>query len=124
MGKMREGPGGAAAPPWKASDQRLSAALDGGARTITPLVIIGEQGFERLADDRRLAPRQRQVFRGILELLTDEQIGARLHLAPDTVHEHAGKVLRRFSVGSRPYLRALAIYEIRGPADAEGETTN
>lgn len=70
----------------------------------------------------RLSERETQVLQGLAEGLTNEQIGARLYISPETVRTHVRKTLDRLGVNTRT--RAVAIATKHGIVDPEPAPRN
>jgi DNA-binding NarL/FixJ family response regulator len=58
-----------------------------------------------------LTSRERDVLRGLAEGLTNEEIGGRLFLSPDTVRTHIRKAATRLGARNRTHAVALALID-------------
>lgn len=54
-----------------------------------------------------LTPREQQVAALVCQGYTNPQIGARLHLSPETIKTHTRGILRKFSLRSKAELRQV-----------------
>jgi two-component system response regulator NreC len=83
----------------------------------TEIVSIHQR--RRFLDDAygQLTPRQREVAHLAAQGLTNEEIGAQLHIEVATVNSHIGEVLGRLRLTGRRDLRPRVIYDsLRDPA--------
>lgn len=55
---------------------------------------------------QRLTPRERQVFRAVIECSTNREIAKQLGISVSTVGNHVHRVLRKLGVPSRRHLIA------------------
>ncbi|MGR7002784.1 LuxR C-terminal-related transcriptional regulator [Yinghuangia aomiensis] len=59
--------------------------------------------------DGACTPRELQVVRGVVRGLTNEEIGAELHIAPHTVRMHLRRIVPHLGARNRTHLAALAV---------------
>lgn len=57
----------------------------------------------------KLTEREVQVLQGLSEGLTNEKVGARLYLSPETVRTHVRKAMEKFGTHTRTRAVALAV---------------
>jgi DNA-binding NarL/FixJ family response regulator len=91
--------------------QDLMRAVDmvaGGAIYVDPVLagVLASAESERLP---QLTKREREVLRLLADGLTNEEIGKRLFLSPETVRTHVQKAMRRLEADTRTQAVALAL---------------
>lgn len=91
--------------------QDLTRAVDmvaGGAVYVDPVLagVLASAESERLP---QLTKREREVLRLLADGLTNEEIGKRLFLSPETVRTHVQKAMRRLEADTRTQAVALAL---------------
>ncbi|MGZ8692233.1 MAG: response regulator [Gaiellaceae bacterium] len=91
--------------------QDLTRAVDmvaGGAIYVDPVLagVLASAESERLP---QLTKREREVLRLLADGLTNEEIGKRLFLSPETVRTHVQKAMRRLEADTRTQAVALAL---------------
>lgn len=91
--------------------QDLKRAVDmvaGGAVYVDPVLagVLASAESERLP---QLTKREREVLRLLADGLTNEEIGKRLFLSPETVRTHVQKAMRRLEADTRTQAVALAL---------------
>jgi DNA-binding CsgD family transcriptional regulator len=58
-----------------------------------------------------LTAREREVLRGLADGLTNDEIGGRLFLSPETVRTHIRKAATRLGARNRTHAVALALLD-------------
>ena len=91
--------------------QDLTRAVDmvaGGAVYVDPVLagVLASAESERLP---QLTKREREVLRLLADGLSNEEIGKRLFLSPETVRTHVQKAMRRLEADTRTQAVALAL---------------
>jgi DNA-binding NarL/FixJ family response regulator len=91
--------------------QDLTRAVDmvaGGAVYVDPVLagVLASAESERIP---QLTKREREVLRLLADGLTNEEIGKRLFLSPETVRTHVQKAMRRLEADTRTQAVALAL---------------
>ena len=91
--------------------QDLTRAVDmvaGGAVYVDPVLagVLASVESEKLP---QLTKREREVLRLLADGLTNEEIGKRLFLSPETVRTHVQKAMRRLEADTRTQAVALAL---------------
>jgi DNA-binding NarL/FixJ family response regulator len=91
--------------------QDLTRAVDmvaGGAVYVDPVLagVLASAESERLP---QLTKREREVLRLLADGLTNEEIGKRLFLSPETVRTHVQKAMRRLEADTRTQAVAVAL---------------
>lgn len=91
--------------------QDLTRAVDmvaGGAVYVDPVLagVLASAESERMP---QLTKREREVLRLLADGLTNEEIGKRLFLSPETVRTHVQKAMRRLEADTRTQAVALAL---------------
>jgi len=91
--------------------QDLTRAVDmvaGGAVYVDPVLagMLASAESERIP---QLTKREREVLRLLADGLTNEEIGKRLFLSPETVRTHVQKAMRRLEADTRTQAVALAL---------------
>ncbi|HEX7145857.1 MAG TPA: response regulator transcription factor [Gaiellaceae bacterium] len=91
--------------------QDLTRAVDmvaGGAVYVDPVLagVLASAEAERIP---QLTKREREVLRLLADGLTNEEIGKRLFLSPETVRTHVQKAMRRLEADTRTQAVALAL---------------
>jgi DNA-binding NarL/FixJ family response regulator len=91
--------------------QDLTRAVDmvaGGAVYVAPVLagVLASAESDRLP---QLTKREREVLRLLADGLTNEEIGKRLFLSPETVRTHVQKAMRRLEADTRTQAVALAL---------------
>lgn len=91
--------------------QDLTRAVDmvaGGAVYVDPVLagVLASAESDRLP---QLTKREREVLRLLADGLTNEEIGKRLFLSPETVRTHVQKAMRRLEADTRTQAVALAL---------------
>jgi DNA-binding NarL/FixJ family response regulator len=91
--------------------QDLTRAVDmvaSGAVYVDPVLagVLASAESERLP---QLTKREREVLRLLADGLTNEEIGKRLFLSPETVRTHVQKAMRRLEADTRTHAVALAL---------------
>ena len=91
--------------------QDLTRAVDmvaGGAVYVDPVLagVLASAESERLP---QLTKREREVLRLLADGLTNEEIGKRLFLSPETVRTHVQKAMRRLEEDTRTQAVAVAL---------------
>jgi DNA-binding NarL/FixJ family response regulator len=91
--------------------QDLTRAVDmvaGGAVYVDPVLagVLASAESEKLP---QLTKREREVLRLLADGLTNEEIGKRLFLSPETVRTHVQKAMRRLEADTRTQAVALAL---------------
>jgi DNA-binding NarL/FixJ family response regulator len=91
--------------------QDLTRAVEmvaGGAVYVDPVLagVLASAESERLP---QLTKREREVLRLLADGLTNEEIGKRLFLSPETVRTHVQKAMRRLEADTRTQAVALAL---------------
>jgi DNA-binding NarL/FixJ family response regulator len=91
--------------------QDLKRAVDmvaGGAVYVDPVLagVLASAESERLP---QLTKREREVLRLLADGLSNEEIGKRLFLSPETVRTHVQKAMRRLEADTRTQAVALAL---------------
>ena len=89
----------------------LTRAVDmvsGGAVYVDPVLagVLASAESERLP---QLTKREREVLRLLADGLSNEEIGKRLFLSPETVRTHVQKAMRRLEADTRTQAVALAL---------------
>jgi DNA-binding NarL/FixJ family response regulator len=91
--------------------QDLTRAIDmvaGGAVYVDPVLagVLASAESERLP---QLTKREREVLRLLADGLSNEEIGKRLFLSPETVRTHVQKAMRRLEADTRTQAVAVAL---------------
>jgi DNA-binding NarL/FixJ family response regulator len=91
--------------------QDLTRAVDmvaGGVVYVDPVLagVLASAESERMP---QLTKREREVLRLLADGLTNEEIGKRLFLSPETVRTHVQKAMRRLEADTRTQAVALAL---------------
>ena len=91
--------------------QDLTRAVDmvsGGAVYVDPVLagVLASAESERLP---QLTKREREVLRLLADGLSNEEIGKRLFLSPETVRTHVQKAMRRLEADTRTQAVAVAL---------------
>jgi DNA-binding NarL/FixJ family response regulator len=72
-------------------------------------VLAGSLVSRRLDDRTPLTQRERDVLRLLADGLSNEEIGASLHISPETVRTHVRKAMAKLHAGTRTHAVATAL---------------
>jgi DNA-binding NarL/FixJ family response regulator len=87
---------------------RAVERVAGGEAYVDP-VLAGALVSRRLADRTPLTQRERDVLRLLADGLSNEEIGTRLHISPETVRTHVRKAMAKLDAGTRTHAVATAL---------------